>query len=154
MSPISSASAISLLFQDSFLLHLFSGPDRGSEMFLRNVGWLSTDYTVLYPRNGTLYSHGCENIKSLIMHCYGNLIKPIHKLCAQNSSFLLSKQVLHIINAVLERIWLKLNVYCISYKVGPTKRVIWYNIQNCLRSTTVIRNNSIEWKGKGVPVLN
>jgi hypothetical protein len=24
-------------------------PEDGSDMFLRNVGWLSTDYTALYP---------------------------------------------------------------------------------------------------------
>jgi hypothetical protein len=29
---------------------LFFDPEDGGDMFLRNVGWLSTDYTVLYPR--------------------------------------------------------------------------------------------------------
>jgi hypothetical protein len=29
---------------------LFFDPEDGSDMFIRNVGWLSTDYTALYPR--------------------------------------------------------------------------------------------------------
>jgi hypothetical protein len=32
------------------LLGLFFDPEDGGEMFLRNVGRLSTDYTALYPR--------------------------------------------------------------------------------------------------------
>jgi hypothetical protein len=32
------------------LLGLFFGPENGGDMFLRNVGWLLTDYTTLYPR--------------------------------------------------------------------------------------------------------
>jgi hypothetical protein len=37
-------------FQAGFLLALFFGPEGGGDMFLRNVGWLSMDYTALYPR--------------------------------------------------------------------------------------------------------
>jgi hypothetical protein len=33
-----------------FLLGLFFDPENGWDMFLRNVGWLSTDYTASYPR--------------------------------------------------------------------------------------------------------
>jgi hypothetical protein len=33
-----------------FLLDLFFDPKDGDDMFLRNVGWLLTDYTALYPR--------------------------------------------------------------------------------------------------------
>jgi hypothetical protein len=33
-----------------FLLGLFFDPDVGGDMFLRNVGWLPTDYTALCPR--------------------------------------------------------------------------------------------------------
>jgi hypothetical protein len=33
-----------------FLLGLFFDPKDGYDMFLRNVAWLSTDYTTLYPR--------------------------------------------------------------------------------------------------------
>jgi hypothetical protein len=29
---------------------LFIDAEDGRDMFLRNVGWLSTDYTALYPR--------------------------------------------------------------------------------------------------------
>jgi hypothetical protein len=35
-------------FLAGFLLDLFFGPEDG-DMFLRNVGSLSTDYTALYP---------------------------------------------------------------------------------------------------------
>jgi hypothetical protein len=30
-------------------------PEDGGDMFLRNVGWYSTDCTVLYPEDGTLH---------------------------------------------------------------------------------------------------
>jgi hypothetical protein len=50
----------SYIFQDVFaacyLLHagfwlgLSFDPEVGGDMFLRNFGWHSTDYTVLYPR--------------------------------------------------------------------------------------------------------
>jgi hypothetical protein len=33
-----------------FLLGLFFDPEDVGDMFLRNVGWLLTDYTALYPR--------------------------------------------------------------------------------------------------------
>jgi hypothetical protein len=34
-------------------------------MFLRNVGWIPTDYTALYPRSySTLDNHRCGNLKS------------------------------------------------------------------------------------------
>jgi hypothetical protein len=35
-------------------------------MFLRNICWLSTDYTALYPRRQNLRNHRCENLKSYI----------------------------------------------------------------------------------------
>jgi hypothetical protein len=31
------------------LLGLFFDPEDGGDIFLRNVGWLSTDYIALYP---------------------------------------------------------------------------------------------------------
>jgi hypothetical protein len=42
--------AISYLLYAGFLSGLFFSPEYGGYMFLRNVGWLSTDYTTLYPR--------------------------------------------------------------------------------------------------------
>jgi hypothetical protein len=33
-----------------FWLSLFFDPEDGGDTFLRNVGWLSTDYMALYPR--------------------------------------------------------------------------------------------------------
>jgi hypothetical protein len=32
------------------LVGLFFDRENGGDMFLRNIGWLSMDYTVLYPR--------------------------------------------------------------------------------------------------------
>jgi hypothetical protein len=31
-------------------ISLFFDPEDGGDKFLRNVGWLSTEYTALYPR--------------------------------------------------------------------------------------------------------
>jgi hypothetical protein len=36
-------------FHTGILIGLFE-PEEGDSMFLRNVEWLSTDYTALYPR--------------------------------------------------------------------------------------------------------
>jgi hypothetical protein len=36
-------------------------PSKG-DIFLRNVGWIQTDCTALYPGGGTFYNH--ENLKS------------------------------------------------------------------------------------------
>jgi hypothetical protein len=38
------------LFQADILLCLFFNPEDEGDMFLRNVDWLSTDYTALYDR--------------------------------------------------------------------------------------------------------
>jgi hypothetical protein len=38
------------LLHAGFLLGLFFEPEDGGAMFLRNLGWLSVDYTALYPR--------------------------------------------------------------------------------------------------------
>jgi hypothetical protein len=45
-----SLRALATCFHAGFLLSLFFSPEDGSDMLLRNVGWLSTDYTALYPR--------------------------------------------------------------------------------------------------------
>jgi hypothetical protein len=39
-----------LCFHPGFLPFLFFDAENGGGMFLRNVGWLSTDYKALYPR--------------------------------------------------------------------------------------------------------
>jgi hypothetical protein len=38
------------LLDTSFLLGFSFDPEYGADMFFRNVGWLSPDYTALYPR--------------------------------------------------------------------------------------------------------
>jgi hypothetical protein len=42
----------------------------GGEMFIRNVGWLSTNYT----EDRTLHNHCCENLKSYKLSFYYQLI--------------------------------------------------------------------------------
>jgi hypothetical protein len=32
-------------------------------MFLRDVGWLTADYTALYPEDSTFHKLRCENLK-------------------------------------------------------------------------------------------
>jgi hypothetical protein len=51
------------LHLQGFLLGLFFDPEDEGDMFLRNVGWLSTDYTALY-----LHNHRCENPKSYTLY--------------------------------------------------------------------------------------
>jgi hypothetical protein len=38
------------LLHASFLLGILFNPEDGGDMFLRNVGWFSTDYIAIYPR--------------------------------------------------------------------------------------------------------
>jgi hypothetical protein len=52
------------LIATCFSLHLFFDIEDGGDMFLRNVGWLSTAYSALYPRDRTLHNHRSENLKS------------------------------------------------------------------------------------------
>jgi hypothetical protein len=44
-----SATRLATCFRPGILLGLFD-PEDGADIFLRNVGLLSTDYTALYPR--------------------------------------------------------------------------------------------------------
>jgi hypothetical protein len=55
------------LLHVGFLPDLFVNAEDTGVLFLRNVDWLSTDYTALYPRRYiTLHNHRCENLKSFI----------------------------------------------------------------------------------------
>jgi hypothetical protein len=38
------------MLRADLLLGIFFDREDGADMFLRNAGWLSTDYTALYPR--------------------------------------------------------------------------------------------------------
>jgi hypothetical protein len=51
-------------FHAGFLFGLLFSPENGADVFLRNVDWLSTDCTALYPRKSTLHNYHCENLKS------------------------------------------------------------------------------------------
>jgi hypothetical protein len=41
---------LAICFYAGILLRLFFDPEDGGDIFLRNIGWLSADYTTLYPR--------------------------------------------------------------------------------------------------------
>jgi hypothetical protein len=42
---------LDIMLHAGFLLVLFFDPEDGGDVFLRNVGRLSTDYASLYPRS-------------------------------------------------------------------------------------------------------
>jgi hypothetical protein len=59
-----SRDLLATCFHAGFLIGLFFDPGDGGDMFLRNIGWLSTDYTTLYPRryiSSNTYIFGCTN---------------------------------------------------------------------------------------------
>jgi hypothetical protein len=56
---------------DGFLLGLFFDTEDGSDMFLRNVGLVTTDYMALYPRRQNYTcNYCCEN--QCMCHEFGN----------------------------------------------------------------------------------
>jgi hypothetical protein len=66
MSPpfSGSKSRTCYLLHAGFLIGSFFEPEVGDDMFLRKFGWISTDYTALYPRSRTPHNHRYENLKS------------------------------------------------------------------------------------------
>jgi hypothetical protein len=44
------AGLLATCVQTGFFLYLFLDLEDGGNMFLRKVGWFSSDYTTLYPR--------------------------------------------------------------------------------------------------------
>jgi hypothetical protein len=52
------------MLHPGFLLGLFFDPEEGSDIFLRNVGRLSTDYTALYPVTEIFLTTALRNSKS------------------------------------------------------------------------------------------
>jgi hypothetical protein len=52
------ADLLATCFHVCFLFGLFFEPEYGSDMFFRNVSWISTNY----PRRQNLHNHCCENL--------------------------------------------------------------------------------------------
>jgi hypothetical protein len=70
----------SLAQQNSdILLGLFLNPEDGGDMSLRDVGWLSTNYTTLYPEDRTLHNHFRENLKSIAVE--KRIVKHVESAC-------------------------------------------------------------------------
>jgi hypothetical protein len=53
-NPRKLASSVCYLLHAGFMLGVLFDPEDGGDIFLRNVGRLSTDYTALYPEDGDL----------------------------------------------------------------------------------------------------
>jgi hypothetical protein len=56
-------NAVQSVYHPSFLLGLFFDSENGGDMFLRNVGWLSTDYATIIREDRTRRNHLGENLK-------------------------------------------------------------------------------------------
>jgi hypothetical protein len=56
------------------LLGLFFDPKDGGDMFLRNVGSLSTDTQRYISEDSTLHGHRCENLNSSMERVIEKLI--------------------------------------------------------------------------------
>jgi hypothetical protein len=50
------------LLHAGFLFCLIFNPEDGADILLRNTGWLSADYTTLYPEDRTVRNDRCENL--------------------------------------------------------------------------------------------
>jgi hypothetical protein len=70
------------LFHADFFLGLLFNPDGGGDKFLRNIGWLSTDYMTLYCRK-----QNSSQYYSLYMFCVKNIFPKINTvLCELRST--------------------------------------------------------------------
>jgi hypothetical protein len=61
----------------------FLDPEDGGDMFLRNVGWNSTDYRRYVPEDGTLHNHRCENLKSKQTNPHGGRERRLETICRE-----------------------------------------------------------------------
>jgi hypothetical protein len=60
-SPLAGLHPLSCFVLVSFLLGSHFNPEDGGDMYLQNVGWLSTNYMAIYPRR-----------KKILLSSYGN----------------------------------------------------------------------------------
>jgi hypothetical protein len=66
---ITQCSALKVNCSACYLLGLFFDPEDGDNIFLQNVGRLSTNYTVLYPRRQNSSWHA---VILKVMLCHGS----------------------------------------------------------------------------------
>jgi hypothetical protein len=81
--PFHLQGLLATCFHAGFSLNLLFDPEDGGDMFLRNISWLSTDHTGLYPRRW--YSSTSIIIPSFVRFYYTLyvfLISPMRATCA------------------------------------------------------------------------
>jgi hypothetical protein len=57
------------------LLGLSFDAEDGSDMFLQNVCWFSTEYAALYPKTKNIFNHLCGNLRSCLIDTYFRLLQ-------------------------------------------------------------------------------
>jgi hypothetical protein len=80
-----------------FLAWITLQPEDGGDMFLRNVAWLSPDYTALYLRK-----HDCLNIQTSIRIWAGSFIRPCKITVASASKSYGVAAIYHVYRCVLQ----------------------------------------------------
>jgi hypothetical protein len=86
--PSKKPALLATCFHAGFLLGLLFDTETGGGMFLRNVGWHSTDYTALYR-------HRCDNLKSykiFVAHVHKHM-KLFAALCVISESYKMQTSV-------------------------------------------------------------